>query len=110
VRDPRERIADMIEAIERIERYADRSEDEFRRDELVQTWFLRHLQIIGEAARAIPEELRASESGIEWKKITGMRHVLVHDYFGIDLDLVWRTVKHDLGSLKKALITLQAQL
>jgi uncharacterized protein with HEPN domain len=93
----------MIEAIERIERYAARGRQAFDRDELIQNWFIRHLQILGEAARALPEEVRLKAPDIEWNKITGMRHVLVHDYFGIDRDVVWTTVENDLGPLKASL-------
>ena len=54
MRDPRERLQDVLEAIERIERYAARGREAFEKDELIQNWFVRHLQIIGEAARVIP--------------------------------------------------------
>lgn len=100
MRDIRERLRDILEAIERIERYASRGREAFLRDELVQTWVVRHLQIIGEAARAVPADVRAAAPGLPWPKITGMRHILVHDYFGIDLDLVWAVVEHELEPLR----------
>ncbi len=100
MRDVRERLRDILEAIERIERYASRGRDTFLRDELVQTWVIRHLQIIGEAARAVPDDIRAAAPGLPWPKITGMRHILVHDYFGIDVDLVWAVVEHELEPLR----------
>lgn len=59
MRDPVERLRDIVEAIEAIERYSRCEKQAIERDELLQTWFVRHLQIIGEAARAIPEEIRA---------------------------------------------------
>lgn len=96
----------MIEAIERIERYAVQGRQAFDRDELIQNWFIRHLQILGEAARALPDEIRQQAPDIEWSKITGMRHVLVHDYFGIDRDVVWLTVEKNLGPLKASLLRL----
>jgi uncharacterized protein with HEPN domain len=96
----------MIEAIDRIERYAARGRDAFDQDELIQSWFIRHLQILGEAARALPDEVRQKAPDIEWKKITGMRHVLVHDYFGIDRDIVWTAVERELGPLKTSLARL----
>lgn len=55
MRDPKERLRDIIEAINNIERYALRGRDAFEKDELIQTWFVRHLQVIGEAARALPQ-------------------------------------------------------
>jgi uncharacterized protein with HEPN domain len=96
----------MIEAIDRIQRYAARGRDAFDQDELIQSWFIRHLQILGEAARALPDEVRQKAPDIEWNKITGMRHVLVHDYFGIDRDIVWTAVERDLGPLKTSLASL----
>ena len=80
MRDPRERLRDMLEAIEHIERYASRGRDAFERDELIQNWSVRHLQIIGEAARATPQEVRERAANVPWSKITGMRHILMHEY------------------------------
>lgn len=100
----------MIEAIDRIERYAAQGREAFDRDELIQSWFIRHLQILGEAARALPDDIRQKAPDIEWRKITGMRHVLVHDYFGIDRNVVWATVKNELGPLKASLTSLLGNL
>ena len=110
MRDPLERIRDMIEAIDRIEPYAARGREAFDRDELIQSWFIRHLQILGEAARTLPDDVRQKAPDIEWQKITGMRHVLVHDYFGIDRDVVWTTVATELGPLKASLASLLDEL
>jgi uncharacterized protein with HEPN domain len=100
----------MLEAIERIERYAGRGREEFDRDELIQNWIVHHLQILGEAAGSLPEEVRRKAPEVEWKKITGMRHVLVHDYFGIDRDIVWSTVEQELRPLHASLNTLLQRL
>ena len=88
MRDPSERLEDMLEAIAHIERYAARGREAFEKDELVQSWFVRHLQIIGEAARALPEDVLIRAPEVPWSKIVGMRHILVHDYFGIDTKAV----------------------
>lgn len=69
----------------------------------MQVWFLRHLQIIGEAARALPEDVRALAPEIPWHKIVGMRNVLVHGYFDIDTDIVWDAVARDVPALKPAI-------
>lgn len=100
MRDPGERLRDILEAIAAIERYRDRTKAAFEQDELLQVWFLHHLQIIGEAARALSEDVRARAPGIPWHKIVGMRNVLVHGYFHIDTDIVWETATRDLPALK----------
>jgi len=102
MRDPKERLRDILEAIAAIDRYRDRDRSAFEQDELLQVWFLRHLQIIGEAARRLPEEIRNLAPDIPWHKIIGMRNVLVHGYFAIDLDVVWDTVQRDVPLLKPA--------
>jgi len=103
MRDPKERLRDVLEAVSAIERYADRDRTAVERDELLQTWFLHHLQIIGEAVRALPDEVRALAPDIPWSKIMGMRNVLVHGYFEIDADIVWEAVARDVPALKPAL-------
>lgn len=100
MRDPAGRLRDILEAIAAIERYADRSKKAFEKDELVQGWFLRHLQIIGEAAKALPEGVRILAPAVPWHKIIGMRNVLVHGYFEIDADLVWDAATRDVPALK----------
>ena len=82
----------------------------FEADELIQSWFVRHLQIIGEAARALPEEIRAKMADIPWSKVIGMRHILVHDYFGIDTEVVWDAVQRDLPSLREKITSLLRHL
>jgi uncharacterized protein with HEPN domain len=100
VRDPKERLRDILDAIANIERYAARGRQAFEKDELIQNWFVRHLQIIGEAAYALPGDLRDQQPDIPWTEIIGMRHILVHDYFVIDTDIVWDAVERDLPDLK----------
>lgn len=101
MRDDRERILDIIEAIERIERVARRGKEYFYTDEMAQVWVIHHLQIIGEAVGGISMEFRSAYPGIPWSDIIGMRNILVHHYFGIDRDAVWKVVEHDLPVLKK---------
>ena len=69
-----------------------------------------NLQVIGEAARALSDEFRASHTEVPWPKIIGTRHVMVHEYFGISLDLVWEIVTNDLPALRAALEPLLEEL
>jgi len=109
MRDDLERVRDMLEAIERIERHTHAGRATFEGDELIQTWVVHHLQIIGEAARSLSGEYRADHEEVPWDKIIGTRHVLVHHYFGIDLDLVWQIVARDLAPLKASLLEALAE-
>lgn len=110
MRDPKERIKDILEAIDCIERYTAQGRSRFETDELIQSWFTRHLQIIGEAARLIPEDIRKLAPDVPWTKMIGMRHILVHDYFRIDTEIVWQVVSNELPLLKSSLQTVLRNL
>ncbi len=100
MRNERERLLDILEAIERIEKYAEGGKDAFEADELIQTWVVHHITIIGEACRSLPNEFQAAHANVPWADIIGMRNILVHHYFGIDVDAVWSVVERDLPELK----------
>ena len=106
MRNPAERLRDILEAISAIERHLGGDKTAFEHDELRQTWFLRHLQIIGEAARTLPMEVQTLAPEVPWPKIIGMRNVLVHGYFDIDTDIVWQAVTNDVPALKPAILSL----
>ncbi len=110
MRDPLERVRDILEAISAIERFSPRDKTVFEEDPLLQVWHLRHLQIIGEAARALPDEVRVLAPTIPWSKIIGMRNVLVHGYFDIDTDIVWEAIYHDIPLLKEDIEQLSVTL
>jgi uncharacterized protein with HEPN domain len=101
MRNEREYLLDILEAIQRIEKYTGRGRELFDTDELVQTWVIRHLQIIGEAARKLPAEFKGNHPVVPWAKIIGMRHILTHHYFDIDEDAVWAAVEKHLPELKR---------
>jgi len=101
VRRDEQRLHDILEAIEKIDRYAREGRAAFDEDERTQVWIVHYIQIIGEAARALPGDLLARYPQIPWSLIIGMRHILVHDYFGIDLDEVWTVVERDLPRLRR---------
>jgi len=110
MRDDRERLKDILDAIEQIEKYAAKGRAVFEQDELIQIWFLQHLQIIGEASRALSAYIRETHPEVPWAKIIGMRHILVHNYFEIDLPLVWNAVERELPELKRQITSIIKEL
>lgn len=110
MRDDRERLLDILEAIGKIEKYAAPGKDAFESEELIQTWMVHHLQIIGEAVRAFPNSFREKHPEIPWSKIIGMRNILTHQYFGIDVDVVWAVIENDLPDLKERITRILQKL
>ncbi|MFC1677463.1 DUF86 domain-containing protein [Planctomycetota bacterium] len=101
MRDDTEKLLDIAEAIDRIKKYSSRGRKVFDKDELVQNWIVHHLQVLGEAAAKTSDDFRANHPHIPWPKIIGMRNILVHNYFGIDLDVVWSVTVKDLPALEE---------
>ncbi len=110
MRTDRERLTDALEAIDRCLGQAKRGREVFEADPLVQVWMVHHLEILGEACKAISVDVRARDPDVPWSAIVGMRNVLVHDYFGIDLAEVWSTVERDLPVLRDQLEVALARL
>ena len=101
MRDDRVRLLDIVEAAEAIEKYATQGRAAYEGDELIQSWILRHLQVIGEAARGLSPEFRQRYPDEIWTSAIGMRNILVHRYFAIDPDLVWEAVQDSLDYIKQ---------
>lgn len=110
MRNDHEKLKDILEAITRIERYAIQGREAFEESELIQNWFIQHLQIIGEASRSLSARTRDEHPEIPWSGIIGMRNILAHNYFEIDLDIVWNAVNQDLPSLKHGIEAILQQL
>jgi uncharacterized protein with HEPN domain len=72
-------------------------------DETMRRAFVRSLEIIGEAAKKVPDEFRAKHPAIEWRAMAGMRDRLIHDYFGVDYELVWDAVQRQIPVLRRQL-------
>ena len=100
MRDDSERLWDILKAIDQIAAKTGEERAEFDANEMLQVWVLHHLQIIGEASRCLSETFRQTHPDPVWAKAAGMRHILVHHYFEIDPQQVWKVVERDLPVLK----------
>ena len=106
-RDVQTYLEDILESIMLIEQYVHGSGKEaFERDTKVQDAVIRRLEIIGEAVKNLPQEFREQHSDVPWRYIAGMRDVLIHEYFFIDVDRVWNTLEKDFPSFKKKIQSL----
>ncbi len=95
-------LNDILAAISKIERYVnDLSFKEFIQDDMRVDAVVRNLEVIGEAAKHVPEEIRRKYPFIDWRKVSGLRDILVHEYFGVDLDILWDIVKNRIPILKR---------
>jgi uncharacterized protein with HEPN domain len=100
-RKPDVYLQDILESIEHIQKFLDGvSEDEFYENVEKQDAVLRRLEIIGEAVKHLPEEIRENHPDIPWRQIAGMRDIIIHEYFGITLDMVWVVATEDILDLK----------
>ena len=95
-------ITHILESMEKIKSFCGEiSKEEFFKDEKLQEAVIRKLEIIGEAVKNLPNNLKKKYLHIEWMKIAGMRDKLIHHYFGINLGIVWDVIKEDLPKLKE---------
>ena len=94
-------LDDIYESIDKIERYiTGMTAEDFMKDEKTSDAVIRNLEIIGEAVNRLPDNFTSQHQNIEWRKIIGLRHRIVHEYFGVDLELVWQIIIHNLPVLK----------
>jgi len=97
----------ILDSICRIEEYSSHLDyDDFMNKSLIQDGIIRQIEVIGEASKRISTQLRDDHPDIPWKDIAGMRDKLIHNYFGVDLDAVWKTVQEDIPELKRRLISI----
>ena len=110
-RDVRVFVADVLESISRIEEYCRGFDsDRFLADGLVQDAVFRRLEVIGEAVKGIPDEVRAKYPQIPWKQIAGLRDVLIHGYFGVKVERIWTVIQDDLPGFKEVMTAIQNDL
>ncbi|HPF45170.1 MAG TPA: DUF86 domain-containing protein [Syntrophomonadaceae bacterium] len=109
MKDDRVYLIHILECIRQIEEYTIDGREEFLNSRLIQDAVIRNIEIIGEAAKRISPGLRDKYPDIPWKEMAGTRDVLIHDYMGVDLSIVWNVVSCDLLEIKKRLINLMPQ-
>lgn len=99
-KDPRVYLAHILECAQKIERYTKGGERKFLKDTMTQDAVIRNFEIIGEAAKRVPDAYLRRHPEIPWRLMAGFRDILIHAYEGIDLKRVWSIVRHDLPKVK----------
>ena len=97
-------LSHMIECIDRVFEYCGGDEGRFRQSRLIQDAVIRNLQTMAESSQRLSEPAKAMAPDVPWRAISGFRNIIVHDYLGVDLDMVWLVVSSDLPALQSALL------
>ena len=93
---------DILECVEKLESYVKGvTFEEFKSDSRTADAVVRNLEIIGEAAKYIPDEVRKRYSRLDWKAVVGLRNRIIHEYFGVDLEVIWRIIEKDVPILRE---------
>ncbi len=101
MRDPKLYLRDILEAMLSIEKFVEGIDfEDFKKDDMKSSAVIRKFEIIGEAVKNVPENIKKKYRSVPWKDMAGMRDRLIHFYFGIKYELVWETIKKDIPELK----------
>ncbi len=104
-------LEDIIDCMEKIEEYTGKlSYHDFMNNSLVFDAVVRNLEVIGEAAKGVPEEIAACYPDVSWKSMIGLRNILIHEYFGVDSEIVWEIIRSDLPKTKPLIIQILDEL
>ena len=110
-RDYKTYFEDILMASDKIDRYTKGLDfDGFKEDELKVDGVVRNLEIIGEAVKKIPPKIREKYPDVEWNKIAGVRDILIHAYFSVDLDILWEIIKEKLPPFRKRVVRIIGEL
>jgi len=104
-------LEDLKRAMARIRRYTkDLTYDEFVEDEKTMDAVLRNLEVIGEAARNIPEELKNRFPDVEWRRMIGLRNIITHEYFGVDMNIIWQVATRNVPETEPLVVAMLERL
>jgi uncharacterized protein with HEPN domain len=110
VKDERLYFIHILESIDRIESYTHKGRDAFMGSPMAQDAVIRNFEIVGEAVKQIPDSLKMEYPDIPWRRIAGLRDVLIHQYMSVDLDAVWAIVEEELPEFKQTVADILARL
>lgn len=109
MRSDSDRLNDILGAISKIKERVATDFDNFRGDEMLQVWVIHHLQVIGEAARGVSQFSRGRYPEVPWTQIVALRNILVHEYFGLNMQQLWMVTQRELPALEQQILAIRHQ-